>query len=345
MNVLTPFLPYLLALGVLALAAWAGRSGARLLNRAAGYTATSRDDRYWQLAGYVWWVVVALAALSLAVHIFGLELEPFRGWGRQLAAWLGSKGLTGVLTLALTVTLYRLIPLLLGRIPLAKSEGFSRSQVRAQTIKSALESALRTVVLVVGLMFFFSNLGLNITALVTGVSIAGLAVSFAAQNLVRDFINGFFILLEDQFGVGDVITAGTISGTVERFNLRITVLRDLEGRVHFLPNSNLNIVSVLSRDWARAVVDIAVSYRQDLARVLTVFEDEVSRFYHDPAWEPEFTSPPDVMGVYQLTESAIVLRVLFTTKPKEQWSVGREFRKRIAERFAAEKVLLPATQG
>ena len=344
MKTLTPFLPYLLALGVLALAIWAGRGGARLLNRAAGFTATSRDDRYWRLAGFAWWGVVALAAVSLVIHIFELEVEPFRSWGRQLASWLGSRGLTGVLTLALALTLYRLIPYLLSRIPLSRSEEFTREHVRVQTIKSVLESAFRAIVLVVGGLFFFSNLGLNITALVTGVSIVGLAVGFAAQNLVRDFINGFFILLEDQFGVGDVISVGALLGTVERFNLRITVLRDLEGRVHFMPNSTIAVVSVLSRDWARAVVDIAVSYRQDLGRVLSVFEDEVSRFYHDPDWEPMFTSPPDMMGVQQLTESAILLRVLFTTKPKEQWSVGREFRKRIAERFAAEKVLVPATQ-
>jgi small conductance mechanosensitive channel len=344
MKVLTPYLPYLLALGVLLLAAWAGRGGARLINQAGRFTATPKDDRYWRLAAFGWWGVVGLAVISLYTHIFQLEVQPFRVWGAQLAAWLGSKGITGVLTLALALTLYRLIPYLLSRVPVGHSEEFTRSQVRGQTIKSVLESAFRAVILVVGGLFFLSNLGLNITALVTGVSIAGLAVSFAAQNLVRDFINGFFFLLEDQFGVGDVITVGAISGTVERFNLRITVLRDLEGRVHFLPNSGISVVSVLSRDWARAVVDIAISYRQDLGRALAIFEDEVNRFYHDPDWEPTFTSPPDLMGVQQLTESAIVLRVLFTTKPKEQWAVGREFRKRVAERFAAEKVLVPATQ-
>lgn len=341
---LTPYLPYLLALGVLLLAIWAGRTGAGLIRQAGRFTPHSGDDRYWGWAGWGWWGLVGLAVVSLYAHIFQLEFQPFRGWGAQLAAWLGSKGITGVLTLALAFTLYRLIPYLMSRVPLGPSEEFTRERVRRQTIKSVLESALRVVILVVGGLFFFSNLGLNITALVTGVSIVGLAVSFAAQNLVRDFINGFFVLFEDQFGVGDVITVGTVTGTVERFNLRITVLRDLEGRVHYVPNSGLGMVSVLSRDWARAVVDIAISYRQDLNRALSVFTDEVHRFYHDPDWEPVFTAPPDVVGVHQLTETSIGLRVLFTTKPKEQWAVGREFRKRVAERFLTEKVLVPATQ-
>jgi len=343
MNIHAWLLPYLLALGVLALAVWVGRNGSRLINQVGSFTPSPTDNRYWRLAGFAWWGVVVLAAVSLLAEIFKLDIEPFRSWGNQLSSWLGSKGLTGILTLALALTLYRLIPYLLNRIPLARSEEFTRSQVRGQTIKSVLESALRAIVLVVGGLFFFSNLGLNITALVTGVGVAGLAVSFAAQNLVRDLINGFFILLEDQFGVGDVITVGLISGTVERFNLRVTVLRDLEGRVHFVPNSQIPIVTVLSRDWARAVVDIGVSYRQDLGQAIAVFEDEVNRFYHDPNWESLFTSPPDLQGVQQLTDNAVVLRVLFTTKPKEQWAVGREFRKRIAERFAAEKILIPAT--
>lgn len=333
----------LLGLGVVSLALWLGRTGARLLNQ-AGRLTSLQDNGYWRILGWVWWGVTLLGGLSLLAEIFHLPLEPFRTWGNQLSQWLGSRGLTGLLILASASLVYRLIPMLLNRVPIATSGEFTRQQVRIQTLKAVLDSGLRTLVLVIGGLFFLSNLGLNVTALLAGVGVAGLAVSFAAQNLIRDLINGFFILLEDQFGVGDVITVGAITGTVERFNLRITVLRDVEGRVYFLPNSAITVVSVLSRDWARAVVDVPVSWKEDLERALAVFQDEVNRFYEDPQWQPKFSAPPDVQGVQQLANDAITLRALFTTKPKEQWGVGREFRRRIAERFAREAIKTPATQ-
>lgn len=334
----------LLGLGVVSLTLWLGRTGARLLNQAGRLTPMQGDDRYWRILGFVWWGMTLLGGLSLLTEIFRLPLGPFRTWGHQLSQWLGSRGLTGLLILASASLVYRLIPMLLGRIPIVASPEFTRQQVRSQTLKAVLDSGLRTLVLVIGGLFFLSNLGLNVTALLAGVGVAGLAVSFAAQNLIRDLINGFFILLEDQFGVGDVITVGALTGTVERFNLRITVLRDVEGRVHFLPNSGITVVSVLSRDWARAVVDVPVSWKEDLERALEAFRDEAERFYQDPQWRPKFSAPPDVQGVQQLANEAIVLRVLFTTKPKEQWEVGREFRRRIAERFGREAIKTPATQ-
>lgn len=334
----------LLGLGVVSLALWLGRLGARLLGQAARLTTTQGDDRYWRILGLAWWGVTLLGGLSLLTEIFRVPLEPLRTWGNQLSQWLGSRGFTGLLILASAAFAHRLIPRLLGRVPVVASTEFTRQQVRIQTLRAVLDSGLRTVVLVIGGLFFLSNLGLNVTALLAGVGVAGLAVSFAAQNLIRDLINGFFILLEDQFGVGDVITVGALSGTVERFNLRITVLRDLEGRVHFLPNSGLAVVTVSSRDWARAVVDVPVSWKEDLERALAVFRDEVERFYQDPLWGPKFSGPPDIQGVQGLANEAITLRVLFTTKPKEQWEVGREFRRRIAERFGREAIKTPATQ-
>lgn len=348
----------LLGLAVLALAYWAGRAGNRLIGFAARFPALpvaeevsddliseERSQRYWRLAGLLWWAAVSLGAFSFLVQAYGLPIEPFATWGRQLSAWLGAKGLTGLLILALLFLAYRAIPRLLGRIPVPVSVEFSRQQVRVQTLKGVLETVLRVLVIALGGLLLLSNLGLNVTTLLAGAGVVGLAGSFAAQNLIRDMINGFFILLEDQYGVGDIVNIGGTGGVVERFNLRLTVLRDLEGRVHFIPNSQVQQVTVMSRDWARALVDVSVAYKEDVDRALEVVRDEVEQLYHDPGWRDRFTAEaPQVLGVDQLTDSAVVIRVLFNTRPKEQWDVAREFRRRIKNRLDAEGIEVPFPQ-
>ena len=232
------WLRILTSIGLLILGFWVGRAGAGLAGWLARLTPDTRDDRYWRLAGALWWVLTALMVASLAAQVWRVELEPFQSWGQTLSSWLGERGLAVLLILGATSLALRLVPRLLQRVPVGSGE-FTREQVRAQTLKSVLESVLQVLIVVLGLLFALSNLGLNVTALLAGAGVVGLGVSLAAQNLIRDVLNGFFILLEDQYGVGDVITVGQLSGGVERFNLRITVLRDLEGRVHFIPNSTI----------------------------------------------------------------------------------------------------------
>jgi len=339
-----PWWRWLMSLLVGVVAYWAGRLGSGLLRWAGNLTPGERDDRYWRWMGRFWWVLVGVAAFSVIVLIQGLPLEPFRTWGARLTAWLGSKGASGLWILALSFLAYRIVSRLLRRIPLPTSEEFNRQQVRAQTLKGVLEAVLKSVVILLGGLFFLSNLGLNITALLAGAGVVGLAVSFAAQNLIRDVLNGFFILLEDQYGVGDVVSIGQVSGGVERFNLRLTVLRDLQGRVHFIPNSQVTQVTVMSRDWARSVEDISVAYAEDVDRALEVIRDEAERLFQDPQWQEKFTQPPEVLGVERLADSGVVIRVLLNTKPKEQWAAGREFRRRIKIRFDRENIEIPFPQ-
>lgn len=213
--------------------------------------------------------------------------------------------------------------------------------MRAKTLRNVSESALKVAVVTVGGLLFLSNLGLNVTALLAGAGVAGLALSFAAQNLIRDFINGFFILLEDQYGVGDIVKVGDLAGVVEKFNLRLTVLRDLEGKAHFIPNSQIQQVTVFTQEWSRAVVDVGVAYKEDVDRVLAIFRDEAERFFQDPEWQDKLTNPPEVLGVENLADSAVVIRTLFGTKPAQQWAVAREFRRRIKKRLDQEGVEIP----
>ncbi|MCS7057623.1 MAG: mechanosensitive ion channel family protein [Meiothermus sp.] len=335
------WLRLLLSAALLGVGFWVARGGARFFGWLARFTPDARDDRYWRLLGGLWWVLVGLAVFSLLSHAWKVPLEPFGTWGRTLFGWLGERGLAVLLILGITSLALRLVPRLLQRVPVGSGE-FTREQVRAQTLKSVLESVLQVLIVVLGGLLLLSNLGLNVTALLAGAGVVGLGISLAAQNLIRDVINGFFILLEDQYGVGDVITVGQFAGTVERFNLRLTVLRDLEGRVHFLPNSTIQQVTVMSRDWARAVVDVSVAYEAPVDKALEAVREEALAFYHDPEWRPRFTDqPPEMLGVQQLAESGVVIRVMFTTKPKEQWAVGREFRRRIKLRLDAEGIPIP----
>jgi len=335
---MVPWLDVALAL----LVAWfLGRYGARALNALGRLTPTKGDHRFFQLLGLLWWGVVGLLAFSYLAHALDLPLEPWRSWGRDLVQWLGRQGVAALVVLALTFLGYRLVPLLLQSLPEPQEEERTREAVRRRTLRTVSESVLRVAVLVLGGLLFLSNLGLNVTALLAGAGVVGLAVSFAAQNLIRDFIHGFFILLEDQYGVGDIVLIGGVGGKVERFNLRLTVLRDLEGRVHFIPNSEVRQVTVLTQEWSRAVVDVGVAYKEDLDRVLEVFRDEVARFHQDPGWQERFTAPPEVLGVQNLADSSVVIRVLFNTKPAEQWAVAREFRRRIKNRLDAEGIEIP----
>ena len=319
-----------------------GRLGARLLGRLAALTPSTRDDAFFRLLGYAWWGVVAVAGASYLSHALSLPYEPLATWGRSLVAWLGGKGVAGGAVLLATWTAYRLVPLLLRSLPLPETEGeLTRQAVRAKTLRNVSESALKVAVVTVGGLLFLSNLGLNVTALLAGAGVAGLAVSFAAQNLIRDFIHGFFILLEDQYGVGDIVKVGDLAGVVEKFNLRLTVLRDLEGKAHFIPNSQIQQVTVFTQEWSRAVVDVGVAYKEDVDRVLAIFRDEAERFFQDPEWKDKLTNPPEVLGVESLADSAVVIRTLFGTKPAQQWAVAREFRRRIKKRLDQEGVEIP----
>jgi small conductance mechanosensitive channel len=161
---------------------------------------------------------------------------------------------------------------------------------------------------------------------------------------VRDIISGFFILLENQFAVGDVIDAGGKSGVVEKMTMRVVVLRDLEGTMHVIPNGQINVVSNKTRGWARAVVDIAIPYTEDVDRILTVVRDEAAQFSTDPVWGLQLDGPVEVLGIEELRDNSVVIRTLLKTQPGSQWNVAREFRRRLKNRFDREAIETPFQQ-
>lgn len=214
---------------------------------------------------------------------------------------------------------------------------------RGRTISQLLRSVGRMAIVSVAVLLTF-NVFINIAPILAGAGILGLAISFGAQSLVRDIISGFFILLEDQFAVGDVIEAAGKSGVVERMTLRVAVLRDLDGTMHVIPNGELKVVSNKTRGWARAVVDIAVPYTEDVDRILSIVRDEAAQFSTDKTWGLQLDGPVEMLGVEELRDNSVVIRSLLKTQPGSQWNVAREFRRRLINRFSREAVETPFQQ-
>jgi small conductance mechanosensitive channel len=216
---------------------------------------------------------------------------------------------------------------------------------RGRTLSTLLRNAGRVVIALMAVLLSL-NLFIDITALIAGAGILGLAISFGAQSLVKDVLAGFFMLLEDQFAVGDVVELAGKSGVVERVTLRVVVLRGVDGSVHVIPNGEITTVTNKTRGWSRAVLDIGVGYGEDVDRVLAVVRDEGTRFADDPSWRHQLDGdvPVEVWGVESLADNAVVLRLVARTQPGSHWNVARELRRRIKIRFDAEGIEIPFPQ-
>jgi small-conductance mechanosensitive channel len=211
---------------------------------------------------------------------------------------------------------------------------------RGMTIAQLLRTVGGTFVLLVALLLSL-NLFIEIGPLLAGAGILGLAVSFGAQSLVKDVITGFFLLLENQFALGDVIEVAGKSGVVEQITLRVVVLRDLEGTRHIIPNSEIKTVSNKTAGWGRAVIDVAVGVAESVDRVLAVTQDETARLAQDEEWRPMLDGTPEVWGVETIGDNRVVVRIVARTQPGAQWGIARELRRRLKQRFDAEGIRLP----
>lgn len=215
---------------------------------------------------------------------------------------------------------------------------------RAETLVAVFSSLGRFAVYIVTFLLLMQALGMNIGPLMGAFAIFGLAISFGSQNLVKDLVNGFFMLLENQLSVGDVVTISGVSGTVEIISLRRIVLRDVQGAIHSIPNSQVNTVCNKTHAWARAVVHVGVGYGDDLRKVREVFERMGQVMYEDPDWKDKLLEPPAFVGVTELGDSAVVVRVWAKTIPHEQWGVERELNLRLKEAADANGIEIPFPQ-
>jgi small conductance mechanosensitive channel len=219
-----------------------------------------------------------------------------------------------------------------------------RHAQRARTLGSLTKSVVTAIIFVLVVVMVLDEVGFNIGPLIASAGIVGVALGFGAQNLVKDFLAGVMMLMEDQYGVGDVIDMGEASGVVESVGLRVTRLRGIDGTVWYVRNGEVIRVGNSSQDWARAVIDVGVGYGEDPARVRDLLAEIAHDLVAEPDWSALALEEPEVWGVEDLGDHAVVLRLVVKTRPLEQWAIARELRERIKVRFDAEGIEIPYPQ-
>ena len=247
---------------------------------------------------------------------------------QKISEWVFTSGPHILITLVITIIALKSAKILSNRfIVLAtkksKDEEFHK---RMQTLASILRYALIVLILIVAAMIVLNELGVEIGPILAAAGIVGLAVGFGAQSLVKDVISGFFILLEDQIRVGDVVEIAGKTGIVEKIHLKTTILRDLAGNVHFVPNGQIDSVTNMTKEYSRYVFDIGVAYRENVDEVIEVIKEVDEEIRNDPAYKDDILEPIEVLGLDEFADSAIIIKARTTTKPIKQWYVGREFR-------------------
>lgn len=213
---------------------------------------------------------------------------------------------------------------------------------RVVTLGGILHRTGSIAIWVIAAMIILKQVGIDIGPILAGAGILGLAVGFGAQNLVRDVISGFFIILEDQIRVGDVAVVNGQRGAVESLNLRATILRDEAGVVHFFPNGSITTIANMTKDWSAVIIDVSVAGQEDTDRAAEIMRGVAEKMRTEADCRDKIIAPIEILGLESFTESAAVIRARIKTRPMQQWTIGREYRGRLRKAFIEEKIGLPA---
>ena len=332
---------------IAAAAALAAGSVARRLLTAAGHQPSNeplalRTVRVVRvMTGVIVFVVLAFPSLDMA----GVKL-PVGLHSEDLGQWAAQTGVRIVALLLLAFTVVRILSMVIVRAERDMAVGTGLDALerrkRAQTIAGTARRGLSIVIWTTAVLMVLRELDVDITPVLTGAGIVGLAVGFGAQTLVRDVITGFFLIVEDQVRVGDVAMVNGTGGLVEQINLRTIVLRDFEGVVHVVPNGEIKTLANRTKDYSYYVIDLGVDYGDDTDRVIALIREAGGELMKDEAYAPFILEPVEVVGVDDFKESSVSLRMRIKTVPLKQWDVGREFRRRIRLALSREGIRAPA---
>ena len=229
------------------------------------------------------------------------------------------------------------------RLVAHRMSGEEESEIkkRIDTLSSILVKIAGIIILVIAVIMILPELGVDITALIAAFGVGGLAIAFAAQSLVRDYITGFFIILEDQYRVGDVVSIAGVAGGVEEIGLRCTILRDLDGNVHSIPNGKVELSTNMTKKFSRVNLNVSVGYGEDLKRVIDIINKICQEMAEDPQWKEDFVTTPAVLRVDKLGDSGIDIKILGDSKPSKQWALMGELRLRLKNTFDNEGIEIP----
>ncbi len=282
--------------------------------------------------------IAGLTVLSVALGRLGVDVPDWTP--RQVLSWTLSHGLRALIIVAGGYITLRGAHLAIERFRsrAAGSDlgpGAMERRRRAATLASIVSSLATVAVIFLGGLMVLRELSIDVVPLLTGAGIAGLAIGFGAQNLVRDVISGFFMILEDQIGVGDVARIGTVTGVVEEIRLRTIVLRDADGSVHVFPNGTVTTLANLSKDFSYGTADVVVMHGENLDRVFAALKMIGTAMQEDAEYAAVILGPLEVLGVQELRDANLTIRVRFKTLPLKQWVVAAELRRRVASGFAA----------
>ncbi len=226
------------------------------------------------------------------------------------------------------------------RIALRAREDIEASK-RTETLAGLIEKTVRALVLISAFLMILQSLGINIGPLLAGAGVVGLAVGFGAQSLVKDVISGFFILLENHMNVGDVVNIAGKEGVIESINLRVTSLRDYSGNVHVIPNGQIAVLTNMTKEFSRAVIEIGVAYKENVDEVMQVMKDVAEELAGDPEWKRRIYGPMEMSGLDSFGDSSVNIKARIETQPREQWAVAREYRRRLKNVFDEKGIEIP----
>ncbi|MEE8619746.1 MAG: mechanosensitive ion channel family protein [Dehalococcoidia bacterium] len=261
--------------------------------------------------------------------------------------WFMSTGIRVIVIIAVAVAVYLIFrPIIRSILKRAVShrmagEDETDIQQRTDTLSSILVKIAGIIILIIAVITILPEFGVNITSLIAAIGIGGLAIAFAAQNLIRDFIAGFFILMEDQYSIGDVVSIAGVAGVVEDISLRRTVLRDLDANVHSVPNGKIELSTNMTKKYSRVNLNVSVGYGEDLKHVIDIANKVCQKMAKDPQWKDDFITTPSVLRVDNLGDSGIDIKILGDTKPAKQWAIMGELRLRLKDAFDSEGIEIP----
>ncbi len=285
---------------------------------------------------------VGILAAAALLEIWGVSVVQFFGTpagGTVLAraaliALVIVAGL-GLVRLSNATVLSLLRPRILDRV------GSREAGRKLQTLAPLAQTSVKLLVVLVGFLLILQLVGVETGPLLAGVGIFGLAVGFAAQSLIKDIINGLFILTEGSVGAGDVVDVGGVTGVVEKVTLRSVRIRDLGGNVHFVPNSTIEHVENMTKDYSRYLLDVGVGYREDTDEVVAVMKEVDESLRQDPQFRREMLEPIEILGVDRFEDSAVIVRGRLKTRPSQQWRIGREYNRRLKKAFDERGIEIP----
>lgn len=288
------------------------------------------------------WVAMIVIAVWLAIiislNIWGLSVTPVTSW---LGAHGWRIGLIVVLAILAVISMGEIIPRVIVHTLTRRPDETEDEVKRSDTLSRVLVGTIQVFIFFAAIFMILSELQIDIAPILAGAGVVGIAIGFGAQSLVKDLVAGLFIIIENQYRVGDVVKIADVSGIVEGINLRRTVLRDLDGIVHIVPNGEIRVASNFTKDWSRVNLNISVAYGENLDHAISVINKVGKELAEDPEWATLILKAPQVLRVDNLGESGIDIKILGDTKPIRQWDVMGELRLRLKKAFDDEGIEIP----